>query len=34
MVQTEWEVQLIKDEFLEWLILLFGLSKAQIQHQD
>jgi len=34
IIQIEWEVQLSQDELVEWIILVFGLSKAQIQHQD
>jgi len=34
IVQAEWEIQVRKDEFFEWLILVFRLYKEQIQHQD
>jgi len=32
--QNDWESLLIPDERLKSLILVFGLSKAQIKHQD
>jgi len=34
MARTEWEAWLTKDEFSEWLIFVFGLSKVQIKRQD
>ena len=32
--QIEWEAQLMQDKFFEWLILVFGLSKASFECQS